>query len=268
MNSSTKLFQDTILSFYKKNGRHTLPWRETENPYHILVSEVMLQQTQVDRVIPKYNAFIDAFPTIDDLSTAPLTDVLTLWSGLGYNRRAKMLHEASKEMVNRFDGSVPDTHKDLESLPGVGPYTARAVMVFAYNKPAVLIETNIRSVFLHTFFQELENVSDTQLVPLIKKTMHENPREWYAALMDYGAHLKRTTINPNRKSAHYVQQSPFKGSVREVRGRVINVLIQGPRTTTYLQNNLPFPKNHIHKVLSDLQKEGLILQDKRKWRIS
>ncbi len=145
-------FQSIIKDFYKTNKR-TFPWRDTRDPYKILVSELMLQQTQTDRVIPKYIALLEQFPDFATLADTPLTDVLRLWSGLGYNRRAKYLHESAKIVAKEFGGKLPSDTKELLRLPGIGVYTAGAVQAFAFNMRAIFIETNIRRVFIHTFFE-------------------------------------------------------------------------------------------------------------------
>ena len=153
------LFQTELLSFYQKEGRSFL-WRNTQNPYHILVSEIMLQQTQADRVVPKYELFLLNFPTLQSLADAPLREVLTLWQGLGYNRRAMGLHKAAQIVAYEYQGMVPDCQEKLMQLPSIGPYTAGAVCAFAFNQPTVFIETNIRSVFIHFFFQGLTKIPD------------------------------------------------------------------------------------------------------------
>jgi A/G-specific adenine glycosylase len=221
-----------LKSFYKKNGRAHLPWRKTRDPYKILVSELMLQQTQVARVIPKYERFVKKFPTFQALAKAPLAEVLMEWQGLGYNRRAKYLHEAAKVCSTKptFRFLAPKrgprkvgfvslrSAEFLESLPGVGPYTARAVCVFAYNRPEVFIETNIRTVFTHHYFPHKHKVHDKEILPLIERDLkksHMEPREFYAALMDYGSYLKGSGVRINNKSKHYTKQSKFEGSRRQ-----------------------------------------------------
>lgn len=242
-------FQKKILSHYKKHGRHNLPWRKTKNPYKILVSEIMLQQTQVDRVIPKYKEFIKKFPTAQTLSKASLQEVLSLWSGLGYNRRAKYLREAAKEISSK---GFPKTIEGLKSLSGVGPYTACAVAVFSYSQVHVLIETNIRSVFIHEFFPKKKKVADKDIFPLIEATLYKkDPRMWYWALMDYGAYLKKTLPNPSRKSKHHSTQSAFKGSLREVRGYIL-------KKAPLKVSDIPFEKERVSKALNSLVKEGFL----------
>ncbi len=209
---SPALFKKTVWSYYKKN-RRDFPWRQTRDPYKILVSEIMLQQTQTPRVIFKYEEFITAFPTLESLAKAPLKKVLLLWQGLGYNRRAVNLQKATQIIISHHKGKFPRDYTSLIDLPGVGPATAGDIMAFAWNKPVVVIETNIRTVFIHSFFKDEKDVHDKDILPLIEKTLDtKKPRDWYYALMDYGTMLKKTQINPSRRSKHYSKQSPFKGS--------------------------------------------------------
>ncbi len=214
-------FRKIVWTHYKKYGRHELPWRKTKDPYKILVSEVMLQQTQVERVIPFYINFLKKFPTTYRLADAPLSDVLKSWQGLGYNRRAKMLHAAAKALrVTRSDSVA-----ELEKLPGVGPYTARAVAAFAYNQNVIVIETNVRTAVMHHFFPNEKKVSDAEIEKiLIEALLKGKAREWYSALMDYGNYLKRSGISLNKKSALHTKQSKFAGSLREVRGAIVRLL--------------------------------------------
>ena len=179
LRKTEKQFIKTVWDFYHQSGRHDLPWRKTTNPYHIAVSELMLQQTQVVRVVPKYKAFLELFPTVEVLTAAPLGNVLKAWQGLGYNRRAKFLWQAAQAVVDIHHKTWPKTLVELKTLPGIGNYTAGAIMNFAYNKPVPLIETNIRTVYLHHFFLQQEVVSDKELLPVIERTLdEENPREW------------------------------------------------------------------------------------------
>lgn len=206
----------------------SMPWRDDTRPYYVLVSELMLQQTQVDRVIPKFNEFITHFPDEKSLAEASLADVLTMWSGLGYNRRAKFLHESAKKIMMDFNGSFPQTHADILSLPGVGPGTAGAIMTYAFNQPKVFVETNVRTVYFYHFFDDGNKVSDAQLLPIVERTLDtEHPREFYWALMDYGAWLKKNGAGRISQSKHYKKQPPLKGSVREVRGQIIKQLASG-----------------------------------------
>ncbi len=246
-----------IWRYYEHYARHTLPWRHTKNPYRILVSEVMLQQTQVDRVVPYYRAFLKEFPTVRALAQAPLGDVLRAWQGLGYNRRAKFLHDTARAIVDRHRGRFPRAYDTLVSLPGVGTYTAKAVRTFAFNEPEVLIETNIRSVLIHHYYRDKAQVSDTELLHDIAILVRgQDPRTFYWALMDYGSYLKKKYPNPSRKSAQYTKQKSFKGSVRFVRGSVLRLLAEKPHTEVSLKKNIH--DERVGTVLNTLQKEGLV----------
>lgn len=263
-----KQFKKTVLTFYKKEGRHTLPWRQTTDPYKIIVSELMLQQTQVSRVIEKYGLFLKAFPTVKKLANAPLGDVLRVWSGLGYNRRAKYLHMMARVVVSEYKGVFPKTKEELLRLPGIGSYTAGAVMAFAYNIPIELIETNIRTVYIHHFFATKRAVSDRDLLPFIKQTLDQkNPRRWYAALMDYGSFLKVRGNKSHRVSAQYVKQTSFKGSRRSVRGYILKTLISGSCTLRFLTQNNPAVSHDIEEVLADLIQEGLVVKTKSRYSV-
>ena len=205
----------------------SLPWRETGDPYAILVSEVMLQQTQVARVLDYYARFLARFPDPAALAAAPLAAVLEHWRGLGYNRRALALQGAAGAVVREHGGLLPADRDALLRLPGVGPATAGALLAFAFAQPSVFIETNIRRLFLHQFFPAADNVADAALLPLVARTLdRRRPRRWYYALMDWGAALGRRPGNANRRSAHYSRQTPFAGSRRELRGRVLRLLTE------------------------------------------
>lgn len=226
-------FQSLVCEYWRDEGRHGLAWRQTQDPYRILVSEVMLQQTQVPRVKEKYKEFLKVFPTVQALAKASLVEVLRHWSGLGYNRRGKYLHDAAKELVEKHKGRVPRDYESLRALPGVGDYTARAVRVFAFNEPDILVETNVRATIIHHFFPvSLQNVSgrkmgtrDSEIVPILEKAAKgQDPRKWNWALMDYGAHIKKLHRNPARRSAHYTKQSKFEGSLRQARGAILKAL--------------------------------------------
>lgn len=249
-------FQAVVWDYYDQHQRN-LPWRKTDDPYKIMVSEIMLQQTQVNRVIIKYAEFLKAFPSISVLATTQLNEVLRLWSGLGYNRRAKFLHEAAKKLQNDFGGHVPKTPEDLMSLPGIGKNTAGAILAYAYNQPVVFIETNIRTVYLHHFFKDKSEVSDAEIIPVLEQTIDQkNPREFYWALMDYGTYLKSTIGNVSKNSKHYVRQSKFEGSLRQVRGQVLKLL--GVKDMTMAQILDSIPDDRVEKVLTDLEKEQMI----------
>ena len=264
-----KRFRKTVYDYYRTHGRD-LPWRNTDNPYHILVSEIMLQQTQVDRVMAKYIQFIAAFPDILSLSKATLREVLTVWQGLGYNRRAAALRSAARTLVAEFGGALPSSADVLIKLPGVGKTTAAAIAAFAFHRPAVFIETNIRSVFIHFFFEDKKGVRDAELFPLIEKTLDvARPREWYYALMDYGVMLKKQYGNPGRRSARYQRQSPFKGSNRQLRGMIIRTLVERPGMTAHaLAKALDMGTERTGECLRQLQDEGLIQKEGKRFSIT
>lgn len=251
-------FLNQLWVYYDAHQRD-LPWRQSEpdgsfDPYKILVSELMLQQTQVNRVIPKYQAFMQAFPGVEQLARAELGEVLVVWSGLGYNRRAKFLHQAAQTIVEQT--TFPTTLNMLTKLPGVGVNTAGAIMAYAYNQPVVFIETNVRTVYIHHFFAD-ESVADTDLTPVIEASLAANqrdPRGFYWALMDYGTHLKQTVGNVSRRSKHYTKQSTFNGSLRQIRGQVLKQLAMSNKT----KRQLAIADDRLPQVLEQLAKEGLI----------
>jgi A/G-specific adenine glycosylase len=261
-------FQRLVWEHYREYGRFDLPWRKTTDPYHILVSEVMLQQTQVDRVRPFYTDFMMRFPTVDALAAASLGEVLQAWQGLGYNRRAKMLHEAAGEVVEKYKGKFPKTVPQLQELRGVGPYTARAIAAFAYNQDDVFIETNLRTVVTYHFFSGQEQVSDKEVLAILEKALPRGEgkaREWYSALMDYGAYLKRSGVRVNAKNKTYTKQTAFEGSKRQARGAILKALVRGPRTADFLIDLLGSDRHsQMRAQLAALTKEGLIeLKDKQ-----
>lgn len=256
-----RAFVALVWDFYETHGRHELPWRTTTDPYHILVSELMLQQTQVARVIPKYEAFLERWPTIGRLAAASLADVLVAWQGLGYNRRAKYLHRCAQVVATEFTGQFPRTETELQKLPGVGPYTAAAIVAFAYDEPVTLIETNVRRVFLHHFFADSLNVPDLNLLPIIARTTPAtNVRAWYAALMDYGSYLKQTSPNTNQRSMHYVKQSKFSGSDRQIRGAILRFLATRPSACrhTIIRGLSAHEPERVRAQLTKLEAEGML----------
>ena len=226
-------FQKSVLEYYRAR-RRDFPWRKTRDPYAILVSEIMLQQTQAERVVPYFSNWMKQFPTVHVLAQAPVSKVLRVWQGLGYNRRALNLRRAGEMIVKEYRGAIPKDVQKIDALPGVGPYTAGAVGAFAFNISSVFIETNIRTVYLHFFFAGQVKVRDEEILALVRQTLPNrvrhlsryvdepcSVREWYNALMDYGAMLKETVGNPNIHGARYAKQSRFKGSRRELRGKVL-----------------------------------------------
>lgn len=252
-------FQKTIWAYYKKNGRFSLPWRKTSDPYKILVSEMMLQQTQVGRVIPKYTEFLKRFPSIKILAQASLSDVLKAWQGLGYNRRAKFLHLLAKEVVQSYKGKLPSTETELLKLPGIGRATASALMAFAFNKPTVYLETNVRSVFLFHFFKDSDAVGDDQLLLFVERAASEqDPRTWNWALLDYGSHIKSAHGNPNLRSKHYTRQSKFEGSDRQLRGQILQLLAWGNKTERGMASIVSVGSRKMKQVLAGLLMDGLV----------
>ncbi len=258
-------FRALVWKYYKTHGRHNLPWRRTHNSYRILVSEVMLQQTQVDRVIPYYRTWIKQYPTV----RSPLGDVLRVWQGLGYNRRAKMLHDAAKIVMEKWNGKVPSEVEELQSLPGIGSYTARAVAAFAHNEDVVFIETNIRTAVIHNFFNDRTVIPDADILEVLAKALPKGKsREWYAALMDYGAHLKRSGIRTNSKSSNYIKQSVFEGSDRQVRGAILKTLLTGPHTqAAFLKLFPPDRSAQVQQQLLVLAREGLLRKSERTYTL-
>lgn len=251
-------FQKNILDYYREHKRD-LPWRGIKNPYYILVSEIMLQQTQVDRVLKKYPEFIRAFPDIAALAKASLRDVVGVWQGMGYNRRALYLKRIAEILIKEYAGIVPRSPALLEKLPGIGYATARSIAAFAFNDPVVFIETNIRSVFINAFFPGKKTVDDADIMLLAEKALDlGNAREWYSALMDYGSMLKKIIGNPNRRSAQYTRQAPFKGSRRELRGKIVKVLAARPATFNDLLKMTSAPREKLNAIVSNLARDGLI----------
>lgn len=258
--ATVRLFQKTIYEYYEKHARH-FPWRTASTtPYHVLVSEIMLQQTQTNRVIEKYKQFIKTFPDFSSLAHAKLYDIITVWQGLGYNRRALALKTIAETIINKFGGVLPSTINELITLPGIGKYSASAICTFAFNQPHVFIETNIRTVFIHFFFNTKTGVKDKDLLTLVKQTLDtSNPRKWYYALMDYGAMLKKKYPNPNRRSAHYRKPSAFKDSNRQIRGMILKVFTQEiSLSENEMINILNLDSQKIKHNLIQLQREGFI----------
>jgi A/G-specific adenine glycosylase len=252
-------FRQMVLSHYEQYGRD-MAWRNTSGPYQILVSEIMLQQTQVERVTTKFPEFLRAFPDFASLATAPLANVLTVWQGLGYNRRAIALQKCSIRVMNEYNGILPADVDILATFPGIGRATASSIAAFAFNMPVVFIETNVRRVFIHFFFADTDTVSDAEILPLVEEALYcENPRVWYWALMDLGTALKKTTPNPNRRSVHYTQQSPFEGSDRKIRGSILKLLLkQQFLDEVEIIGCVAEDPHRVRRILSVLEAEGFI----------
>ncbi len=255
------MFRKTVLAYYRKHGRD-LPWRRSVTPYRVVVSEIMLQQTQVGRVAEKFDIFIKQFPSFASLAEASVADVLRAWQGLGYNRRALALKKIADIVVRDCKGTVPSDPAELEKLPGIGTATAGSIAAFGFNKPVVFIETNIRRVFIHFFFPKKKSVHDNEIIPLVQVALNrKNPRAWYSALMDYGAMLAKKVENPNRKSAHYAKQSRFEGSDRQVRGRILKLLMSRnePFALGVIARDLQEPVRRIREIAKVLEKEKFII---------
>lgn len=236
-----------------------MPWRQDTRPYYVLSSELMLQQTQVTRVIPKFTEFIEKFPDEKTLASASLADVLRKWQGLGYNRRAKFLHEAAKSIVAR--GSFPDTLNDLVELSGVGKNTAGAILAYSFNKPSIFIETNIRTVYIHHFFTDNFEVDDKEIIERLEATIdQENPRQFYQALMDYGSWLKAQGVRNNSISKQYKKQAPLAGSVRQVRGIIVRELAKNELTVEGLRE-LVSDDVRFDSALGSLIKENMVTEN-------
>jgi len=253
-----------VLSWYRRSGRD-LPWRRTRNPYRVLVSEVMLQQTQVSRVLPAYRGFLRRFPTLRALSRAPLGDVLREWSGLGYNRRARDLHR-----IARMGSSLPCTVAGLDSLPGVGAYTSAAVVCFAHDEPTAFADTNIRRVLGRAILGRL--ATDREAVELDARFgSKREPARWHHALMDIGATIclakrPRCEICPVRNICQYEgddgpsprRQSPFLESDRRVRGAIVRDLATAARDVTIDALRRRINDARVPRLVRALAREGLV----------
>lgn len=253
-------FRNIVLEHYRLHGR-LFSWRQTRDAWCILVSEVMLQQTQTQRVAPKYAAWLERFPDARALASAPLADVYDAWQGLGYNRRALRLRDCARLSVDQYQGQPPDDEAALLAMPGIGRYTARAIRCFAYDRPAVFLETNIRAAIIFHFFRHPDLlVKDKALEAVADLVLDRvDPRTWYYALMDYGAWLKKTVPNPGRRSTTHVRQSTFAGSRRQARGAVLRALADiGPASIATLaeRSGLAYPR--MDAALSALVAEGLV----------
>ena len=247
-------FQKKIFTFYKKNKR-VLPWRNTNNPYKILISEYMLQQTQVNRVIDYYSRWIDQWPTIDDLSRASFYDVVSSWIGLGYNRRAKYLHDTIKKIVYDFDSDVLKAMKSYDKLPGIGRYTSQAVRIFAGNENIPTVDTNIRRIFIHEFNLN-ESISEKDLYDIAQQCLPKGKsRIWHNALMDYGSLVltsNNTGIKPKTK------QSTFHGSNRQIRGQILRILLNNKKTFEELKVELHIEEERLYDILEKLIRDKII----------
>ncbi|MFX0037282.1 MAG: A/G-specific adenine glycosylase [Candidatus Hermodarchaeota archaeon] len=256
-----ELFQKFIYDYYK-NHKRKFPFREKITPYNILISEIMLQQTQTSRVSEKFLKFIKKFPDFLSLSNASTEEVLKEWKGLGYNRRAIALKEIAQRVINDFNGELPDSIDTLQSFPQIGYNTASSILTFAFNIPTVFIETNVRRVYIFFFFPNKKKINDKEILPIVEKTIDKNnPREWYYALMDYGVMLKKKFPDLGRKSIHYKKQSAFEGSNRQIRGKILKMMIKNQVITKskIIDKFKNLSSGRINSILSQLEKEGFII---------
>lgn len=254
---TAKEFQ-TLLQEQGRLRYRDMPWRADTRDYYVVVSELMLQQTQVDRVVPKFLAFTQRFPDWQTLAQSSLADVLGMWQGLGYNRRAKYLHQTAQMVTGEYKGHLPRSVDNLVKLPGIGHHTAGAIAVYAYSQPEIFIETNIRTVYFHHFFEPHEPVDDKQILPLLQQTIdRDNPRAFYWALMDYGVYLKSQGLGNINQSRHYKKQSKLDGSLRQTRGQIIKALAQSSLSAKELERAVDFDER-FDLALSDLLREGLV----------
>lgn len=258
-NSQVLSFQELIFSWWTKN-RRDLPWRQTRDPYKIHISEVMLQQTQVSRVIPVYSAFLQTYPTVQALALASVGSVLVAWRGMGYNRRALYLVQTAQKIVQEHNGIYPDKEKDLRHLPGLGIYTARAILVFAYQQQVAFVDTNIKKIIEQHFFNGeqqkallVQSVAD-QLLPVGRAW------DWHQALMDYGSAIHQKSKRNGNKEA-----IPFKDTHRFIRGRIMDMVRDQDWEEEHLvqtfQEKYRKEEARIFYNLNNLLQEGLLSKD-------
>jgi len=266
-NEVIKVFQGLIYSFYNHKKRN-FPFRENITPYKVVVSEIMLQQTQTNRVAEKFIEFINKFPDFKSLAQASIEELLSVWQGLGYNRRAIALKMIAERIMSEFNGNVPKDMDSLTSLPQIGHNTASSILSFAYNIPTYFIETNIRRVYIYFFFSGKTEIDDKEIMELVKVSVDkDNPRDWYYALMDFGTMLKKTHPELNKKSAHYRKQSKFDGSTRQVRGKVLKLLLEKPFSKREIIDKINYEEKKVIEILDALKKEGFIQEEQDKFFI-
>lgn len=229
-----------------------------------------MQQTQTERVLKKYQPFLNRFPTFEALADAQLSEVLQLWQGLGYNRRALGLKKIAELVHRKYNDNLPDDPETLITFPMIGSATAGSLQAFVFNKPVAFIETNIRRVILFFFFENEQKVKDNEVLNVVDQVLDtQDPRHWYYALMDYGVYLKYAVPNPNRRSAHYRRQAPFENSNRQIRGSLLRMITaDGPLTGPDLKNALnKFDNDRIERCLQELEREGFIAAENETYRI-
>jgi A/G-specific adenine glycosylase len=262
-------FRAMVYDFYRDHGRD-FPWRRDRSPYSIFISEVMLQQTRTETVAARFPRFLEAFPGFMELARSPLEEILREWKGLGYNRRARNLQRSARMIVDEHNGLLPEDPAELVTLPGIGPATAASIAVYAFDRPEVFIETNIRSLFIYVFFPGEEDVHDRDIYPLVEQTLdRESPARWYSALMDIGVYVKSVSGNPSRKSRHFTRQKPFEGSRRQVRSRILEYLLDNPGSDMdTVERVLPASEHDPRSVMDDLCKEGMVKENGKRYYIS
>ena len=277
-----------LVEWYEADHRE-YPWRETTDPYAILVSEVMSQQTQLDRVVDAYEDFLKEWPTVEALAEADRADVVGFWTAhsLGYNNRAKYLHEAARQVREEFDGEFPETPDGLQELMGVGPYTANAVASFAFNNGDAVVDTNVERV-LYRAFAEIHNSDDPQYEEVANALMPDGQsRVWNNAIMELGGVACQKTPRcdeegcPWREWCHAYQtgdftapdvrtQPEFEGSRRQFRGRIVRTLGEydemeldelGPRVRVDYAPDGDCGREWLRELLSDLADDGLVEVD-------
>ena len=262
MNLSTdtiEAFQNKILNWYQQNKRD-LPWRNTTNPYFIHVSEIMLQQTQVERVKKYYETFLNKYPNLETLAEAQTPELLATWQGLGFNNRVLRLREATKQILQNYKGRYPQQLKQLTSLPGVGEYTASAILAFAFNIEAPVVDTNIRRVLIYELNLD-ENISIKKLQEIaLQITPKGKARQWNNALMDYSS-LITTASKTQIKSQG--TQGKFEGSTRQVRSTIVKELLKN-NSITKQSIKEQFPQHNIEKILNSLEKDNIIKTQNRR----
>ncbi len=256
--STVAALQRRVFDWYAANGRD-LPWRRTTDPYAILVSEIMLQQTQVPRVIPKYAGFLAAYPRLEDLAKAPLDEVLRLWKGLGYNNRGRRLRDCAAVVAAGGRGELPRSFDGLRALPGVGPYTARAVLVFAHNDDVAAVDANVRRVLTHELGLPA-GLGDGELQRVAEGVLpHGRSRDWHNALMDYGALVltaRATGLAPRTR------QGAFEGSRRWYRSRLLQALLDdGPQRLDQLALALEVTPDVVAALTDLLSRDGLVRRE-------
>jgi A/G-specific adenine glycosylase len=261
--------QAALLDWYARHGRD-LPWRRTRDPYAILVSEVMPQQTQVERVIPKWHAWLARFPTLEALASASRADAIRAWQGLGYNLRAVRLHAIACQCAAEFGGQLPRSVEELMRLKGIGRYTAGAVACFAYEQPVAMVDTNVRRVLARVFGVEPARVEAMaqSVVPV------RSAYAWNQALMDLGATLCRAhqplclvcpllseCAGPRDEAPSKAPQGEFRGSRRFHRGRILDLLRGVERLP------LAAVSTH-HDLIARMAAEGLVEIDEDSVRLA